>query len=88
MARLILPTTEAGKSKLFKAIVAKHLADGLTSILTALFVELEIIVADVTTANNLADDTYKLFEAKEKEAKKRFQILKNDFDPKVADHKV
>ncbi len=88
MGRLILPTTQNGDSKLFKAIYAKYLFDGASSILLPFFNEEKIIPGDVNDSNDAADAGYVLFNNAEKKSKKMFQIMMNNLNPIFLDHKV
>ncbi len=88
MARLILPTTRVGISELYIKVLAKHSFDGAGSILLPFFVEDEIVIGDITTANNAANAAYVIFDAKQKASEMMYNDIINDFDAIVADHKM
>jgi hypothetical protein len=88
MARLIQPTTRAGRSDLFGKVLAKHILDGVGSILTPFFTEDGIVIGDITTANNAANAAFVFFDAKQKASETMFKDIINTFDAILGDHKM
>lgn len=88
MPRLILPTTRLGISTLYIKVLDKHTLDGLGSILLPFFVEDEIVIGDITIANDAANAAYELFDGKQKASEMMFVDIINDFNAIVADHKM
>ncbi len=88
MARLILNTTRIGTSDLYVKVLAKHTLDGAGSILTPFFIENEITITDVTSANNAANAAYIIFDGKQKSSEMQYVEIINDYDGMVADHKM
>jgi len=88
MPRLILPTTRLGISTLYIKVLDKHTLDGLGSILLPLFVEDEIIIGDITDANDAANAAFELFDGKKKASEMMFVDIINDFNAIFADHKM
>jgi len=70
MARFIHPTTFLGWVKLFGTIKAKHVLDGVDSILTIFFEEQDIVIGEDQSNINDAKTADGLFSQKEKDCKK------------------
>jgi len=87
MARILFPSRFADQVALVKKIRSKHVADGASSILTALFTENEIDINADSAAVTAADASHTFFSKHGKDAEKLFKERDRLFTPIFKEHR-